>query len=328
MAQSADDLPPFPALSRVLLVEARHGVRTEIVKSLDAAQLFKAIVHPDSLSDALKRLGSERFDACIVGSSVKKAADFLKSASDKSRAVDCAFIAMVKAGSEQLVVLEADQVLSWPCNKRELTEGIVIGALNANSLSEWANKVLTLAPELAAAIRPTTVRRKKGTDRADPVSSSGSLIETALTDTPLIQVPVIESLSGIVPVGANGSLNPVSAEPSHPEPKPERMQPEAIASLLPSDLTDLSLIVEAIQRGDIGLDASGNPDRIARTALNQVVQKIFASAENTAKVNQFKEFFVYCLDRWFGETVNRGEEQAIKNLLERLKSYQDKYSKS
>jgi hypothetical protein len=141
---NSENRPQFPPLSRVLLIESRYGTRIESAKALRETHLFEEIVEPISLADGMDRLASEDFDACVVGSSVHRdrAAEFIDYAEDASRSKDCALIVLAKDGDETIVMPGAHQVLNWPCSGNELTQGLVLGVINANPESPWSTVLL------------------------------------------------------------------------------------------------------------------------------------------------------------------------------------------
>ena len=321
MTQTQDIAPAYPALTRVLLVESRHGVRVEVLKSLAAAHLFEEVIQPDSMADALDRIGREEFDACIIGSSVRRerASDFLRRAAERSRARDCAFVVLVRDGEEAVVLMEADNTLRWPCSKREFTEGLVLGVLSANSESTWASYVRSLEPGLT------------------PVKAHGRQSESpkpSILNRPNPTAPASLAALAAQAMAAASPTPPVETKFQPPlEPRTTPAKPDVkaasgitIAELFTGDLVNLSDVVEAVRRKEIGLDPNGSPNRLAKIALAQVVQRVFPANLRSPKIEQFREFFVYCLERWLCETVNRGEERASTNLKERLIAYSDKFT--
>lgn len=293
MADALESTAHFPPLHRVLVVESRHSVRYEVLKSLAASRLFEEVIEPESLSDALDRIGRDEFDACIIGSSVRPEprANFIKRATERTKARDCAFIVLIREGTNGITVEDADRTLSWPCTKKEFSEGLVLGVLSASNKRSWVARVNAVAPEIVRLAAPSRAAFRVNERRTE-------------ASPPRQEEVFDEPLSS--PSAEEASL-------SFPD-------------LFPTEILDLRDIIDAIQQKEVGLAPNGGPDRLARIALGQVVHKLFARAPHTAKVEQFKEFFVYCLDRWFCETVSRGPEFSVSNLKERLGSYQERFA--
>jgi hypothetical protein len=147
--------PQYPALSRVMLVESRFGVRADVVRALRASLMFEEIIEARSLSDGLMKLHEEEYDACIVGSSVSRgrARAFVDRAAVMSKTQDCAFIALVK-DRDELVLLSADDskfhaTLAWPCSRRDFTQSLVLAVVSANADCSWAGILVPSDNELA-----------------------------------------------------------------------------------------------------------------------------------------------------------------------------------
>jgi hypothetical protein len=141
MAKKKEEIiPQFTPLARVLIIDSSHRSRTELSAKVKACDLFEHVMEAASLLDASRNITSLDFDTCILGPSLSDnlVSEFLANVKPKSKAVDCAFIVIVKPGKENEVSFpEAHQVFSLPPSVRLFLEGIVKAILLAGSASPW-----------------------------------------------------------------------------------------------------------------------------------------------------------------------------------------------
>jgi response regulator RpfG family c-di-GMP phosphodiesterase len=145
MAEKQEEqVPNYPALARAVLVDARHGSRTEIARTLASRQLFENITHAQSVEDCKVILMTSNADACIVGPtlSLKSAKDILEVGKSFQKAGEdhCAFVAVYnEIGNPEagLVLAKADSLLRSPFKRHQLIESVVKGVVRANANSPW-----------------------------------------------------------------------------------------------------------------------------------------------------------------------------------------------
>lgn len=141
MAKKKEEiLPQFTPLARTLIIDSSYKSRTELLSRVRACDLFENVMEAGSLLDASRNISSLEFDACIVGPSLSDnlVSDFLSKAKPQSKAIDCAFIVIVKPEKEKDCSFpEAHQVLPLPPSTRVLFESIVKAILLAGRGSPW-----------------------------------------------------------------------------------------------------------------------------------------------------------------------------------------------
>lgn len=145
--QEEVSLPNFPSLERCLIVESRHSVRTEVVNSINSSSLFLELVIAESVSDGLKRIRKDSFDACIVGTSVstQTADNFFEQAELETKSDDCAFILLIDNASDtnkvesELKKSKPHGKIKFPTTKRQFTEEVVKSVVKANHNSPWTS---------------------------------------------------------------------------------------------------------------------------------------------------------------------------------------------
>ena len=146
--KSADEveLPDYPAIYRCLLVDARMGSRTELLKDVKASGLFEVISEAPSLKDAFGIVQYEQLDACVIGPGVStdRACEFIRRGKEKAKSTDCAFVAVLNRIAEnvdeqkkQLSESGIHGIIEIPGTKRAFTEGVVRAVIAANKNSPW-----------------------------------------------------------------------------------------------------------------------------------------------------------------------------------------------
>ncbi len=269
----------YPSLGRVLLIESRHGVRVQVLEALKSSHLFANIIQPISLSDGMNRICSEAFDACIVGSSVKrhKAEEFVSTATEATKGTETALLALVREAAESLPILPGvHQSLQWPCTPREFTEGVVEGVVTANPETVWA----PIFHETRATLQTRPAASVRRDDRAVPAQPTA-----------------------IITPSTSASLE------------------IDLAQFLGGDIRDLEEIIGAVDRGELNLDESERPDRVAQFALARVTQRMFSGHSRSRKILEFKEYFSASLELWFVDLVNYGAPLANTNLRNSLLAF-------
>lgn len=130
-----------------------------MTKTLRSSQLFDTVIEPSSVSAALIELAEREVDAVIVGNSVTpvRATEFVREALRVGRSSNCAFLSLVTDETHEQAVRSCDsyhQVLSWPCTRQALSNGIVAAVVAANKDGLWAGvraKQQTTVPSAAPA---------------------------------------------------------------------------------------------------------------------------------------------------------------------------------
>lgn len=139
--------PQFPSLSMCLVIDARHGSRSEILRDIKACDLFETIVEAKSLDDGLRIITNHAIDACFIGPSVSRAAacSLVQQLTHNSMMKDCALIVILNSKEDDDVALLSagcHQIIRFPCSKMKFSEGVVRGVITANLNSPWVGIML------------------------------------------------------------------------------------------------------------------------------------------------------------------------------------------
>jgi len=138
------ELPQFPALEKCIIVDARHSSRNELVKDLSASTLFLKMIEAKSIANGLGMMEAQTTDALCVGSSVsvEAACELISRAKVVAASADCAYLAVLEAGSagrEALLAAGAHSVIEKPYSRMRLFEKVVEAVVKANANSSWAS---------------------------------------------------------------------------------------------------------------------------------------------------------------------------------------------
>lgn len=141
------EIPRYPSMIRCLLLDARHGSRVELQKSISSSELFDSVIEAKSLKSAANMLEANDYDACFIGPSISPELinPFLSEARACTHAKDCAFLVVTNSDDEALKIKYeeggAHFVILRPCSRAKFFESVVRGVVNANQNGAWASIV-------------------------------------------------------------------------------------------------------------------------------------------------------------------------------------------
>lgn len=179
MESQISDLPEYPALECCLIVEAHFATQKALMQALKASCLFDSIIPAQSITDALKIMSLQAFDATFIGAglSVDKAKRFIVDSQEQSFAKDCAYIAMVPEGSEafeSFLEFGAHWVLELGYTKREFFDAVVKAVVKANANSPWKGILMSSLGANEASLEALFPTRRKDAKEEDIVALSSA----------------------------------------------------------------------------------------------------------------------------------------------------------
>ncbi len=275
-------VPQFPALAKCILVDARHGSRSELVKEINASGLFLAIVEAKSVQNGLGMLENLHTDALILGPTVSVATmvDFLAEAKKCALSDDCAYLAVLdaEASDEQVQKLlqeGAHNVIRRPFNRLRFFEAVVQAIVKANANSPW------------------TSLYKQGVEQG--IFGAIQVVDAK----PEVDIGAVTQVV-----------------------EPEKQAASVTTVTMNSSTERLREIIMGLERGLYALDPTGAPTRRTVDALNEVAKEMLGSSTlGDPEVDVFHSFIIGALREWFVDLVQEDKMVATEKLRKTLLAY-------
>jgi len=138
MPEPTANLPDYPALASVLIVDSRLSARNELQKDITGTSLFLEVKTAQSLATAKLTLEMESIDVLILGSHLSRpsAEELIKWAIENSRLKECAFVSVCE--NRPAKILAGAHSAVWkPLTKAKLFDAIVRAVVTVNKDSPW-----------------------------------------------------------------------------------------------------------------------------------------------------------------------------------------------